>query len=83
MKIIIQPSAKKDLMDLIPKTIAEILRKLNSISENPLRFIERLKNTSLWKLRIGDYRAILYINTGKEEMHVLKIGQRKNIYKRI
>lgn len=82
MKIIIQSTAKKSLKKL-PKNIVEIiLKKLYSIREEPLRYIERLKDSRLWKLRIGDYRALLYLNTKDNTINVLKIGHRKEIYKR-
>ena len=82
MNIIIQPHAKKEL-EKLPKNIVEIiLKKLYSISDNPLRYIERLKKSPLWKLRIGDYRAILYLNTKENIINVLKIGHRKEIYKK-
>lgn len=82
MNIIIQPNAKKHLKKL-PINIAEvILRKVYSIKDTPLRYIERLKKSSLWKLRIGDYRAILHLNTKEDIINVLKIGHRKEIYKK-
>ena len=83
MRIIIQPIAEKQL-DKLPKNIVgEMLKKLYSIRENPLRYIERLKGHRLWKLRIGDYRVILFINTGEETINVIKIGHRKNIYREL
>ncbi len=81
MKIIILPTAKKDLKKLPQNIIEIILKKIYSIKENPLRYIERLKKSHLWKLRIGDYRAIIIINTKDEVINVIKIGHRKNIYK--
>ena len=83
MNIIIQSTAKKDLKKLPKNIISNILKKLNSIKDNPLRFIEKLRSSHLWKLRVGDYRAILYLNTKEYKIHVLKIGHRKNIYKKI
>lgn len=83
MNINILPAAKKSLRKL-PREIAEmILRKLYSIKENPLGHIERLKGSQLWKLRIGDYRAIMMIDTGEKIMHIVKVGHRKDIYKRL
>lgn len=82
MKVIIQNTAKKDLKKLSKEIISQILKKLNVIKNKPLRYIERLKDTHLWKLRIGDYRCILFIHTGREEVHVLKVGHRKKIYKK-
>ncbi len=82
MNVIIQPTAKKDLKKLPNEIVAVILKKIYSIKDNPLRFIERLKGSQLWKLRIGDYRAILFLKTKEQENHVLKVGHRKNIYDR-
>ena len=81
MNIIILPTAKKDLKKLPKNVIEIILKKLYSIKENPLRHIERLKSSRLWKLRIGDYRIIMMINTKDKIINIIKIGHRKNIYK--
>jgi len=83
MNVIIQPKAKKDLKKLPAKVISIILKKFHIIKDNPLRYLERLKGGHLWKLRIGDYRAILFLNTKEGKMHVLKIGHRKDIYKKL
>jgi len=83
MNIIIQPSAKKDLKKLDKKIIELILRKLNKIRENPLDYIIRLKSSHLWKLRIGDYRVIILVDTKRQNINIIKIGHRKNIYKKL
>jgi mRNA interferase RelE/StbE len=83
VKVIIQPNAKKDLKGLSKDVVGKILKKLHSILEDPLRHIERLKSAHLWKLRTGDHRAILFVDTKNEKIHVLKVGHRKNIYKRL
>jgi mRNA interferase RelE/StbE len=83
MNIIIQPRAKKELKAFPKLVIEQILKKLYSIRDNPLDSIERLKGYYLWKLRIGDYRAILYVDTGKQNIHVVKVGHRKNVYNKL
>lgn len=83
MKIVILPTAKKDLKKLPKNTVEIILKKLYSIKENPLRYIERLKKSHLWKLRVGDYRVIMIINTKDRIINVIKIAHRKNIYKEV
>lgn len=80
--IIILPKAKKQLLKLEKKTIEIILKKIYSIKENPLHYIERLKEIPSWKLRIGDYRAIMSINTREKKIFIEKIGHRKEIYKK-
>ena len=82
MHIIVQPSAKRDLKKLDKGIVETVLRKLNSVRNDPLQHIIRLKSSHLWKLRIGEYRAILVVNTKNQEIHVIKVGHRKNIYKK-
>ena len=75
--------AQKDLKKLEKRKAEIILKKLYSIKEDPLHYIERLIGKTLWKLRIGEYRVILQLNTKEKEINVLKIGHRKKIYKQL
>ncbi len=83
MNIIILPTAKKDLRKLPEDTAGIILKKLHSIRDKPLSYIERLKGSHLWKLRVGDYRVIMMIDTGQSSINIIKIGHRRDIYKRL
>ena len=83
MKLIIQPSVKKQLKKLPLADAAVILKKLYTIRDDPLHHLERLKGQRLWKLRIGDYRAIVYIKTDVQEVHVVMVGHRSIVYKRL
>jgi mRNA interferase RelE/StbE len=80
--IIILPKAKKQLLKLEKKTIRIILKKIYTIKKTPLHYIEKLKDIPSWKLRVGDYRAILSINTRDKKIFIEKIGHRKEIYKK-
>lgn len=72
----------KKFLKKIPKKDAEIiLKKLNQLKHNPFRYLKKLQGNKLWRLRISDYRAILDIIISGKRIIVLKIGQRKNIYK--
>ena len=82
-EIIILPKAKKQLCTLEKKIIEILLRKIYSIKEEPLHYIERLKEIPSWKLRIGDYRAILSIDTKEKKIFIEKIGHRKEIYTKV
>ncbi len=65
----------------LPRKDAErILEKLQSIRDEPLRYVVRLKGTRLWKLRIGDYRAEVDILIEGRTIFVVRIGHRRNIY---
>jgi mRNA interferase RelE/StbE len=76
------PRAKKSLRKLSSEDISSILKKLHAIKEDPFRFLDRLKGSKLWKLRVGDLRVIIHIDTGKSSLYALEIGHRKSIYRR-
>lgn len=75
--------ALKYLENLNKKEAHQIYKKIESIRGNPLHYIDKLVTVNLWKLRIGDYRAIIRLNKFKQEITVIDIGHRKNIYKNI
>jgi len=71
----------KDFLRKLQKKDAEtILNKIYSMRENPYRFLKRLKGEKLWRLRIGDYRAIADVVISMNRIIVIRIGHRKNIY---
>ncbi|OIO21645.1 hypothetical protein COV61_00355 [Candidatus Micrarchaeota archaeon CG11_big_fil_rev_8_21_14_0_20_47_5] len=66
----------------LPKEISErVVRKANAIIDNPHPFLERMVKYSIFKLRVGDYRAFIDIDEEKKEMHVLNVKHRKHTYK--
>ena len=71
----------KDLLKKLQKKDAEIiLNKIYSIKENPYRFLKRLQGEKLWRLRIGDYRAVVDVIVSMNKIIVVRIGHRKNVY---
>mgnify|MGYP001425979680 CR=1 FL=1 len=73
-------TAKKFLKKLNQKDAELILNKIDSIKENPFRFLKRLQGEKLWRLRIGDYRAIADVYISLTKIIVIRIGHRKNVY---
>jgi len=53
---------------------------LRGLEEFPLERGERLKYSSFWRLRVGDYRVIYEVNDEKREVIVLFIGHRSDVY---
>jgi len=78
----IEKNAEDFLKKLQKKDAEIILNKIYSIRENPFRFLKRLQGEKLWRLRIGDYRAIVDVIISMNKIIVLRIGHRKNIYYR-
>ena len=65
------------------KEIAKrIIDKVERIKGNPFLFVEKLKGIDLYKLRVGDYRAILSIENGKMVIFVLEVDHRSVIYRK-
>ncbi len=59
-----------------------IIKNIDNLKENPFsKNIKRLKGMDVYRLRIGDYRVLFEID--KDLIKILKIGHRKNIYKKI
>lgn len=71
----------KDFLKKLQKNDAKvILNKIYSIRENPYRFLKRLQGEKLWRLRIGDYRAVVDVIVSMNKIVVIRIGHRKNVY---
>lgn len=60
-----------------------IFRKVDVIRGNPLRFLERLVGVKSYKLRIGDYRAIIDVDESRKLLEVRFVGHRKNVYREL
>jgi len=79
--LIWSPRSQQALIHL-PKEIAgRVVKKANAIVGNPHPFLERMVDYSVYKLRVGDYRAFIDIDEAKKELHVLNVKHRKHAYK--
>jgi mRNA interferase RelE/StbE len=80
-EVILQKPAEKFLKKLDKENQKRVISKLKELENNPHIGIPLVGNlTGLWKLRIGDYRAVYQIDDDKLIVLVLKIGHRKNVY---
>jgi len=75
--------AREDVRSLEPGIRKRIIRKVGSIAEHPLRFVERVQGYPLFKLRIGDYRAILNIKQDAAGIIVILVGHRSKVYQEL
>ena len=75
--------AFRDVEKLDPKIKKRLGKILLRYKEEPLRYAEKLSDSKLgtYRFRIGDYRIIFDIEDN--EIVVLRVGHRKEIYKRI
>ena len=81
-EIIWSEPALKELRK-IDRTIAKrIFDGVSELREEPYRKVIRLVNSPYFRMRIGDYRIILDIQGDRMRVLVLKLGHRKNAYRR-
>ena len=75
--------AIKDIQRLEEKTKRRIGKALIRYSEDPLRYAEKLTDPRLgnYRFRIGDYRVIFDLE--ETDIAVLRVGHRKEIYRKI
>jgi mRNA interferase RelE/StbE len=76
----IERNAEKFIKKLNKKDSDIILNKIYSIQDNPFRFLKRLQGEKFWRLRIGDYRAIVDVIVSGNKIIVVRIGKRCNVY---
>jgi mRNA interferase RelE/StbE len=83
----LDPAVEKELNKLDPQEAKRILRFLFerlSHLENPRSIGEALKGSRLntfWKYRVGDYRLICSLEDDVARILVVKIGDRKEVYR--
>jgi mRNA interferase RelE/StbE len=86
-KIEIDPAADRELNRLDPQSARRILKYLHervAPLENPRSIGKPLKGPQFgefWRYRVGDYRIIVRIEDNVLLILVLRIANRKNVYK--
>ena len=64
------------------KSVRErIARKLKTVALSPARYLTRLSAVEAYRLRIGDYRAIVDVNWQEKVVFVLSVGHRSTVYR--
>ena len=70
-----------DYIKKLPTNISKrIFKKIESIKNNPFHFLEHYEG-EYYKLRIGDYRALIDIDFEKKVLIVQVLDKRGRIYK--
>jgi mRNA interferase RelE/StbE len=86
-RIELDPAAERELGKLDPQVARRILKFLHervANLEDPRSIGEALKGSRLgefWKYRVGDYRIISSIEDGALRILVVRIGNRREVYR--
>ncbi|XHH10353.1 MAG: type II toxin-antitoxin system RelE/ParE family toxin [Candidatus Bathyarchaeia archaeon] len=79
-KVLLHPKAAKALQKLDAKNKLQIKTALGTLLTNPYESGEPMHPSDYWKIKAEDYRAIYEIDSAKQEVIVLFIGHRRNMY---
>jgi len=87
-KVELTQIAEKNLDKLDPQIARRILSFLHgrlAVLDDPRSLGEALKGSELgefWKCRVGDYRIISSIEDQKLTIYVIRIGNRREVYRK-
>ena len=84
-RVVVKPSAEKELDQVGSRKDRErIAQRLLDLATNPRPFgVEKLANEdNLYRVRQGNYRIIYEIDDGESCVRVMRIGHRKDVYRR-
>jgi hypothetical protein len=59
-----------------------IVEKPDSIQDDPLRTMKRLKGSDLFSLRVGDDRIYARASVAQRHLDFVRAGHRRNIHER-
>lgn len=80
-KIIWHPKASKNL-GALPKDLRDrAIKKVDKLQDNPFLFLDHYQGQGFYKLRIGDYRALVDIDFENKIIKIRIFDHRKRIYK--
>jgi len=86
-KVELSPTALKQLGKLdksVSRRVLNFLRQRVEKLDDPRQIGQRLQGTlsEFWKYRVGDYRLICSLEDDRLVVLVLRIGHRRDVYKR-
>ncbi len=82
-KIILKPSVHKDFRSLPKTTARRVFQRIEELKENPhpRQSIKMAGGEHLYRLRVGDYRVVYEINHKSQEILVIYVRHRREVYR--
>ena len=82
-RLVFKKSVAKDLRDIPKKDVARILKCFDALAEDPrVTGCEKLSGQGRYRVRQGSYRIIYEIQDDVLVVTVVKVGHRRDIYRR-
>ena len=81
----IAPAAERQFKKL-PKRVQPVIRDaITALADNPIPgYAVKIQNVNeIWRIRSGDYRILYTIEKKEITVVIVKIGDRKNVYRNL
>ena len=79
-EVLLEPKAAKALRKLDDTDRARLRKALEELKVDPWKAGKPLHPSHFWGVRSGDYRAVYEIDADQNQVIVIFIGHRKNVY---
>ena len=81
-RVLIKPSAARELEGVPKKDRQRIARRIESLSTEPRPAgSEKLSGQERYRIRQGNFRVVYSIDDEEETVLVFKVGQRQDVYR--
>ncbi|NOS99118.1 MAG: type II toxin-antitoxin system RelE/ParE family toxin [Phycisphaerales bacterium] len=79
-----KPSAERTLRRLPKGVQRRIVSAVDSLADDPRPsgVVKLRGDTNLWRIRVGDYRAVYEIHGDRLVVLILRVAHRKDVYRR-
>ncbi|MGC8916861.1 MAG: type II toxin-antitoxin system RelE family toxin [Thermoanaerobaculum sp.] len=82
-KLLFRASVVKDLRPLPPRVVERVLAAAEKLQEDPTAPPAcKLSGEPRYRLRVGAYRLIYEVREAQGEVVVVKVGHRREVYRR-
>jgi mRNA interferase RelE/StbE len=80
--VVLYRSARKDLERLDEPILTRVRERLAALAENPFPpGVKHLSNQSLYRIRVGDYRIVYYVQAEIRIVGIVRVGHRSVVYR--
>jgi mRNA interferase RelE/StbE len=80
--ILVKDSVRKDLDGIPGKELKRIIERIGGLADNPRPAgCERLTGQERYRIRQGNYRIVYSIQDTELTVWVIKVGQRREVYR--